>query len=178
MKKISLLLICLIFFSCWYSIKLIYQIQNNLIDTNYAVLGNINNIERLGILTNEIKEEQIKRTRNVYTVPFLIDEILKKKLFLNGIILCDKNGKIIGITPGAKELLGFSKEDPENSLKSIFDIIPIEHRESHKEYLLNEKTHSSPLMKATIGIENRRVEVSFHFLSTEETYIVHLREVS
>ena len=92
--------------------------------------------------------------------------------------MCDKNGKIIGITPGAKELLGFSKEDPENSLKSIFDIIPIEHRESHKEYLLNEKTHSSPLMKATIGIENRRVEVSFHFLSTEETYIVHLREVS
>lgn len=178
MKKISLLLICLIFFSCWYSIKLIYQIQNNLIDTNYAVLGNINNIERLGVLTNEIKEEQIKRTRNVYTVPFLIDEILKKELFLNGIILCDKNGKIIGITPGAKELLGFSKEDPENSLKSIFDIIPIEHRESHKEYLLNEKTHSSPLMKATIGIENRRVEVSFHFLSTEETYIVHLREVS
>lgn len=178
MKKISLLLICLIFFSCWYSIKLIYQIQNNLIDTNYAVLGNINNIERLGVLTNEIKEEQIKRTRNVYTVPFLIDEILKKELFLNGIILCDKNGKIIGITPGAKELLGFSKEDPENSLKSIFDIIPIEHMESHKEYLLNEKTHSSPLMKATIGIENRRVEVSFHFLSTEETYIVHLREVS
>jgi len=80
MKKISLLLICLIFFSCWYSIKLIYQIQNNLIDTNYAVLGNINNIERLGVLTNEIKEEQIKRTRNVYTVPFLIDEILKKKI--------------------------------------------------------------------------------------------------
>ena len=173
MKKTRILLISLIIFSTGYSLKLIYDLQNKVVNNHVIIANNSDLISKLDILTQEIHEEQIKRTKHVYTVPFLKRQI---ETPISGIILCGKNGRISGITPGARVLLGLEEEDVGDGPKSIFDVIPLEHKDRHKEYLSNGVTPHSPLMKTIVGIENRQVEISAQFLKTENVYIVNLKE--
>jgi PAS domain-containing protein len=175
MKKTSILLIFLIVFSTGYSLKLIYDLQNRVINNDLIIRNNSDLIAKLDVLTQEIYEEQIKRTKHVYVVPYLKGLIEPHQAPLSGIVLCDKNGRISGITPGARALLGL-EEDMGDAPESIFEVIPVEHQQNHKDYLAKETIPHSPTVKTTVKIRDKRVEISAQYLTTEKTYIVYLKE--
>lgn len=168
----------MICFSIGYSTKLIYSLQKDVVTNIENISYNTELLKTVDSLTREIQAEQIKRTKNVYSVPFIQKQIEVAPELLSGIVVCDKEGKIVDMTTGAEILLNIPPAvlGTISENHSIFSFMPKEQVQSHKNYLTNQKLPPK-LMDKAIDLFDRRIKISVQYLTTQEFYIINMKEI-
>lgn len=164
-----------------YTIAQFNEINSNISTNTVQIHENKVLLQENSILTNAIRQEQNRRTENVYTVPYLKTKLeTSAPTVKSGILKTDMAGNILEASPGIYSIVWLTPEQAgEESMigKSISVLMDDQTWARHQEILKDGNFGDDVLMNRVVPIRGKKVQVSASYLKTEKVFIINMKEI-
>lgn len=176
MKIIMPILLITIFMYIAYTMTVI----NNAVTINSEnIKANICLLTSLESVINQIQEEQNRRTKKVYSIPYILNKVSGNQEIKSSCILkTDTKGIIIDASDGIEKFGPFNSKEAKGI--SISTLMSPENWNEHKKYLAeysrNKKSTDFVSMNRIVEVNGIKCFVNVKYIASDRIFIIDMRE--